>query len=168
MSSANNSTWYWVPGENIWMSYATNERSIFLPVDSAIVAETDWDKFVAYLQSIQNDPDKWKMYQFEINDLYAWTQQGTTPQFAVIPITGISYWTSVTSIAVGSTITNTTTSVIPSVAMHGAITYTSSDDTVATVDSNGHVTGVKAGTATITASISGFSASRTITVTAAS
>ncbi|MCR5122045.1 MAG: Ig-like domain-containing protein [Ruminococcus sp.] len=47
----------------------------------------------------------------------------------------------------------------------GTVTWTSSDDTVATVDANGTVTGVAEGTATITASVDGVSASCVVTVT---
>lgn len=47
----------------------------------------------------------------------------------------------------------------------GTVTWTSSDDTVATVDANGTVTGVAKGTATITASVDGVSASCVVTVT---
>jgi len=48
-----------------------------------------------------------------------------------------------------------------------AITWTSSDDKVATVDASGVVTAVSAGTAVITASVNGFTATCTVTVTAA-
>jgi len=44
------------------------------------------------------------------------------------------------------------------------VTYTSSDETVATVDSNGVVTAVKAGTATITGTVGGVSGTVVITV----
>ena len=44
------------------------------------------------------------------------------------------------------------------------VTWTSSDDTVATVDENGTVTAVKGGTATITATVNGISATCDIKV----
>lgn len=44
-----------------------------------------------------------------------------------------------------------TATVEPANAENKTVTWTSSDDTIATVDSNGLVTAVKAGTATITA-----------------
>lgn len=45
------------------------------------------------------------------------------------------------------------------------VTWVSSDTTVATVDPSGIITGVAAGTVTITATVDGVSASATITVT---
>lgn len=47
------------------------------------------------------------------------------------------------------------------------ITYTSSDETVATVDATGKVTGVKEGKTTITAEVDGVKATMAVTVTAA-
>ena len=46
------------------------------------------------------------------------------------------------------------------------VIWTSSDDTIATVDENGGVTGVKAGNATITAEAGGKTAQCAVTVTA--
>lgn len=74
------------------------------------------------------------------------------------------------SVAAGSTVANAATSAKGST---GTITYSSSDPSVATVDASGVITGVAAGTATITASITaatGFCAGTAtceVTVTAA-
>lgn len=73
------------------------------------------------------------------------------------------------SITVGDTVT-LTTSVQPGNASDKGIDWTSSDDAVATVDENGRITGVGAGTATITATAqdgSGVTGSVTVNVTAA-
>ena len=72
------------------------------------------------------------------------------------------------NIAVGST-RQLTASVSPTTASNQSVTWTSSDATIATVDSKGLVTGVKAGNATITATTAdgGKTATSTITVTAA-
>lgn len=64
------------------------------------------------------------------------------------------------SIKVGESVTITAT------VSSGTASFTSSNTSVATVDSSGKVTGVKAGTATITATANGKSASCDITVTA--
>ena len=74
------------------------------------------------------------------------------------------------SVKAGETSKIEATSTLPEGA---ALVWTSSDDTVATVSSDGTVTGVKAGTATITASITLngvtlVSASRQVTVSASS
>ena len=63
---------------------------------------------------------------------------------------------------------NLTATVAPDNATNKTVTWSSSDNTVATVDNNGNVTAVKAGTATITATAadgSGCSATCTVTVT---
>ena len=65
------------------------------------------------------------------------------------------------SIKVGETAVPTITVVGPD----AAVIWTSSDASVATVELNGTITGVKAGTATITGTANGISASCTVTVT---
>lgn len=55
--------------------------------------------------------------------------------------------------------------VAPDDATNKTVTWTSSDETVATVDASGVVTFVKVGTATITAEADGQSATSTVTVT---
>ena len=86
--------------------------------------------------------------------------------FDKIEITGISLNKTTATITEGETATLTAT-VIPSNATDQTITWTTSDSTVAIVD-NGVVTAVKAGTATITATAGGHSASCVVTVEAAS
>lgn len=83
----------------------------------------------------------------------------------------------VTSVAVAPTTANIavnatrqlTPSVSPTTASNQSVTWTSSDATIATVDSKGLVTGIKAGNATITATTAdgGKTATSAITVTAA-
>lgn len=52
-------------------------------------------------------------------------------------------------------------------AVVSAVTWSSSDDTKATVSTNGVITGVAEGTATITATSGTFTATVAVTVTAA-
>ena len=69
-----------------------------------------------------------------------------------------------TTIFTGATETLTAT-VYPSDATNKAVTWTSSNTAVATVDANGTVTGIKAGTATITATTTDGGKTATCTVT---
>jgi len=84
-----------------------------------------------------------------------------------VPVTGITLNNSTASVARGNNFTLTAT-VSPSNANDKKVTWKSSNSSVASVDSSGKVTGLSAGTATITATSSdgGFKASCTVTVTA--
>ena len=80
------------------------------------------------------------------------------------PVSGISLDKETISITEGETETLTAT-ITPSYATDKTVTWTTSDTSVATVD-GGVVTAVKAGTATITATAGGYSASCVVTVEA--
>ena len=85
----------------------------------------------------------------------------------IVPVSQITLNKTSTSISVGNSETLTAT-VAPENAANKRVTWTSSNENVATVDANGTVTAVKAGTATITATAadgSGKSATCTVTVT---
>ena len=90
-----------------------------------------------------------------------------TPGSASAPTTGISVAPSASSLSVGQH-GEVTPTVIPASAL-SQVTWTSSNTTVAVVNSSGLVTALAAGTATITAkTIAGnYTASSTLTVTAA-
>ena len=81
-------------------------------------------------------------------------------------MTGIALNKSTTSIAKNATETLTAT-LTPSNTTYDTVTWVSSDTSVATVDDDGEVTGVAAGTAVITAITErgGYTASCTVTVT---
>lgn len=83
-----------------------------------------------------------------------------------IAVTGVTVTPATASIAVGST-QQLNATVEPSNATNQAVTYTSSDEAVATVNASGLVTAVGAGTATITATTAdgSFTATSVITVT---
>lgn len=78
--------------------------------------------------------------------------------------TSVSVTPSSATITEGET-ANFSATVLPAEAVYSGITWKSSDVSVASV-TNGVVTGVKAGSATITASADGVSGSATVTVTA--
>lgn len=82
-------------------------------------------------------------------------------------MTGISLNKSTTSIVKEATETLTAT-LTPSNTTYDTVAWTSSDTSVATVDQDGEVTGVAAGTAVIKATTErgGFYATCTVTVTA--
>lgn len=86
----------------------------------------------------------------------------------VVPATGVTVTPATTSIAVGAT-RQLTGAVQPVDATDKTGTWTTSDNTKATVSSTGLVTGVAAGTATITftSTDGGFTATCSVTVTSA-
>lgn len=84
-----------------------------------------------------------------------------------VAVTEVKITSTVTEVTVGEEIT-LTAEVLPAAATNKTVTWTSSDTTVATVDSSkGVVKGVKAGEATITASAGGKNATVKVTVKAA-
>jgi len=82
-------------------------------------------------------------------------------------VTSVTLSQTVASVQVGAALTLTATPYDQNdAALSGkTVTWVSSDTTIATVDSSGIITGVAAGTVTITATIDGVSASATVTVT---
>ena len=87
-----------------------------------------------------------------------------TLEGTVVPVTGVTLSETQASVAVGKTLTLTAT-VEPEDATDPTVTWLSSDESIATVE-DGVVTGVKAGTATITAQAGDMTASCVVTVTA--
>ena len=73
----------------------------------------------------------------------------TTTTEKPIEVTGVTLDKSTLSLEVGATATLNAT-IAPSNASYKAVSFTSSDDAIATVDDDGLVTAVKAGTADIT------------------
>ncbi len=93
------------------------------------------------------------------------TPGGGTPE--IVPVSQITLNKTSTSISVGNS-EKLTAKVTPNNATDKSVTWTSSDNSVATVAPDGTVTAVKAGTATITATAeggNGTSATCTVTVT---
>ena len=83
-----------------------------------------------------------------------------------VDVTEVKITSTVTEVKVGETIT-LTAEVLPADATNKTVTWTSSDATVATVDSTGKVTGVAAGPATITAKAGEKTTTVEVTVKAA-
>lgn len=86
-----------------------------------------------------------------------------------IPVTGVTVSPTTGSITVGGAALELTATVAPEDATNKSVTWSSSDDTVATVSATGEVTAVGAGSATITVTTvdGSFTASCTVTVSAA-
>ena len=101
----------------------------------------------------------------DISTFFDSIQTPDSIQVAPISVTGVTVSPTSGSIAVSETLTLTAT-VAPEDATNKAVTWSSSDDTIATVE-NGVVTGVAAGNATITVTTvdGGFTATCEITVT---
>ena len=116
-----------------------------------------------------------------MNASTGWEWKAEQVQYANAPGTGATYYdnfklvkkpTAVTGITLDKTAVEVevgkdvtlTASATPAGATLPAITWTSSDETVATVDATGKVTAVKAGTATITATAGELTATCTVTV----
>ncbi|MDN2452523.1 phage major tail protein, TP901-1 family [Lactobacillus sp. UCMA15818] len=101
-----------------------------------------------------------------LQKLYDYERPGeTSGQFGETPATAITLDKTTASVEVGSTV-QLTASLTPDDA-GSVVTYSSSDESIATVDDGGVVTGVAAGSATITATTSnGLTATCAVTVTA--
>lgn len=99
----------------------------------------------------------------------SWSAQIVTPDNvatiiqAAVAQTGIIVTPTTATVGAGST-TTLTAALVPATAI-GSVSWSTSDGSKATVTNGGVVTGVAAGSAVITASCNGFSASCTVTVT---
>lgn len=82
-------------------------------------------------------------------------------------LTGFSIATTNISVKVGETVQLKAYDPVPTGAIIGAVTYTSSDDTKATVDSSGVITGVEIGATTITVTETKTNTTSTIDITVA-
>ena len=83
-----------------------------------------------------------------------------------IPVTSVTVIPTTAEVETGKTVTLTAT-VLPEDATAKTVTWSSSDETVATVDQNGVVTGIKAGEVTVIAEAGGKTAQCKVTVTKA-
>lgn len=108
------------------------------------------------------DGDQWKVVDSDGNEHLYYVRFA-----AAVPVTGISISQSTLSLAPEGTAA-LTAAVQPAGALHKGVTWSSSNESVATVDANGVVTAVAEGTAVITATTDegAFTASCTVTVRA--
>lgn len=92
----------------------------------------------------------------------------TTTPYSPIAVTGVQMSSSTLALTTGSTATLVAT-IKPTSAANKSVTWTSSNSSVATVNSSGVVTGIAAGTATITVTTvdGGYTATCTVTVSQA-
>lgn len=88
---------------------------------------------------------------------------------SITPVTGVTVSPTTGSITVGGAALELTATVAPEDATNKSVTWSSSDDTIATVSATGEVTAVGAGSATITVTTvdGSFTASCAVTVSAA-
>ena len=94
------------------------------------------------------------------------TQNGTVTGDIIYKVTGVSLNTDSLTLVEGGTATLAAT-ITPSNATNQNVTWSSDNESVATVDQNGRVTAVAQGGATITAAVDGKSAECYVTVNAA-
>ena len=157
---------------------ATNTDWAQFTSDDPVTEGTDWMTATANGNSLSLG-----FNQLQSESIYEWQVQGvdcdgngnntdwsyssffTTPEIAAVPVESITVNPNEIEMNVGATYSIVFT-VLPEDATNTAVTFTSADATVATVDENGVVTGVAAGTTTITiAATDGSGVTGTLTVT---
>ena len=120
---------------------------------------------------IGNIPAKSTVVNTSVNpiadtDFFGTVQTPDTISDAPIVVTGISVAPTTATLSLSGTATEQLTATLTPSGATGTVTWTSSDDTIATVSSAGLVTGVAVGNAVITAACEGFTATCTVTVEA--
>ena len=120
---------------------------------------------------IGNIPAKSTIINTSINpiseaDFFGTVQTPDTINDAPIVVTGISVAPTTATLSLAGGDTQQLTATLSPSGATGTVTYTSSDDTIATVSATGLVTPVAAGSATITAACEGFTATCAVTVEA--
>jgi phi13 family phage major tail protein len=121
--------------------------------------------------AIGNIPCKSTVVDTSVNpipaaDFFATVQTPDTIQDAPIVVTGITVAPTTATLSLSGTATEQLTATLTPSGATGTVTWTSSDDTIATVSNAGLVTGVAVGNAVITATCETFTATCAVEVTA--
>ena len=121
--------------------------------------------------AIGNLPCKSTIVDTSVNPIdedtfFATIQTPDTISDAPIEVTGITVAPTTATLSLAGTTTEQLTATLAPAGATGTITWTSSDDTVATVSNAGLVTAVAIGNAVITATCEGFTATCAVEVTA--
>ena len=150
--SGTTETWLYCTNTNNGVRVGTNDAKFFvLDAESGYIKHVGTSRFLGIYATT---PD-WRCYTTSTTNTNIkdqtfafYVRSASTPSK---PVPTISFGTPTTEVNIGETVTNVAT-IDPS---NLEITYSSSDDEVATVSATGVVTGVAAGTATITAAFAG-------------
>lgn len=121
--------------------------------------------------AIGNLPCKSTVVDTSVNPIeedvfFATIQTPDTISDAPIEVTGIAVAPKTATLSLAGTTTEQLAATLSPAGATGTVTWTSSDDTIATVSATGLVTAVGIGTATITASCEGFTDTCAVEVTA--
>lgn len=141
---------------------------VYKGVDVVGTAERGEDgKAKVTIDSLEADTDyPTGTYQVSFSNENGESEKVDVPSFKTKPIsvTGVAISPKTASVDVGGT-TKLDSTVAPSTATNKSVSYKSSDEAVATVSSNGTVTGVAEGQATITVTTQDGSKTDTATIT---
>lgn len=140
----------------------------FIDIRSGYKNDPDFAKLEAAYQAGEDYTTKYHRYWAQSDIALANAEFGRLfgdENTKIVPVSGVSVDPTTAKIKVSDEIKISAT-VAPSNATNKAVTWTTSDNNIATVDNSGNVTGIAIGTATITATTKdgGFTASCTVTV----
>jgi hypothetical protein len=133
----------------------TEVQNNYLDGIYAVLVDESFFKVIDIIETTNsryNEEGLYRNYWYHVSKAFATSPFANCALFtgATYTITSVTVSPDTASIAVGGKVTLTPT-VVGSVGADKTVTFTSSDESVATVDNFGVVTGVGAGTATITA-----------------
>lgn len=149
-------------------------KTIGVQLHKSNITEAEYNDFASKAQlnknvTIEAYVGAYKKDLTDLTQLAAADYQLVNPKVTAVveeELTGIAFNQESVTVAVGENVT-LAVSPVPAAADLGTVSFSSSDDTVATVDQTGKVTGVAIGNATITATAGEFTATCPVTVVAA-